>query len=455
MSDNFSQTIEEFFSHIHKIEDKPFINFIKQIFENFKNITPDKFHFHSDVNIENQTLTGVFYFIKDEAFKIQEMFKTLNMIDFTLKTNKPLRYVVTAKVFISNENIYLTIQKYISQIVDFGFLYNYGKKSFTLTIKSDDSIFFSYPNSNSFPMTLRHLQQLLDDDFIGKNIAIIILKYLSQKYVIFKDIIKDSENGYTISNPIVINKLIKLNPQNKKMLFSQYYKYSFQVPSCVNKLPLTEGYVKLKTLHKISPNKTYDFMYMPINNGELKNIAKSTNSFIPIRIMIYYYLKKFNMSKDEGFIIEDYLIMSYKADKYFNLNINSIKSMINKHNETIPRYVSKTRTIKIKIPDNSPFKKLKLPKEYEKITTGKRLKEESIIQANCVYSYADKINKGKCAIYSTIYQKHRYTIEIRRNKKGFYLTQCRGYKNIYTNKELEKEIIECLKKENKRLNLKK
>lgn len=453
MSDNFSQTIEEFFSYIHKIEKKSFINFIKEVFENLKNITPDKFRCRSDIKIEDQTLTGVFWFIKDEAFKIEEMFKALNIVEPILKTNEPLRYVVTAKVFISNENIYLTIQNYISRIINFGFLYNYGIKSFTLTIKSDDTIFFSYPKSdNSFPMTLRHLQQLLDDEFIGKNIAINILEYLSQKYIIFKDIIRDCENGYTISNPMVINKLIKLNPQSKKMLFSKYYKYSFAIPSCVNKLPLTEGYVKLKTLPKISPNKTYDFMYMPIDKEELKDIAKTTNKSIPLRIIVYYYLKKFNTFEDEDYIVEDYLKMSYEEDKYFNLNIKSINSMTKKHNELIPLYTAKIHLRKIKIPDDSPFKKLKMPKEYEKITTTKRLKEESKIQCNCVYSYIDMINKGKCVIYSTIYKKHRYTIEIGRNKKGFYLAQCRGYKNIYTNKELENEIIECLKKENKRLN---
>lgn len=53
------------------------------------------------------------------------------------------------------------------------------------------------------------------------------------------------------------------------------------------------------------------------------------------------------------------------------------------------------------VPKNSRFKDLKLPSEFEYITTKKRLVKETAVQHHCVWSYTNSINKDRCAIYST------------------------------------------------------
>ena len=69
--------------------------------------------------------------------------------------------------------------------------------------------------------------------------------------------------------------------------------------------------------------------------------------------------------------------------------------MVEEHDKLSNR-LREQKTPVIKIPKDSRFKKLKLPKEFEEIKTKKRIIEESRIQHHCVWSYADKINHDEC-----------------------------------------------------------
>lgn len=417
----------------------------------------------------NNTI-NVLYCYKDEFMvkfdftsdKKQEVLDTLKALGESLNIGEPIiksydifEYEVLFRLSFK-DRIFMDITYCTSRIINL-----YGttdkEKVFALNLCSDDQIYYQYAGKKSVPMTMRNVQSMLNRNKITKTIIRSVLEWFSGRYIIFKDVLHDINSHYTVSTPFVINKIIELNPPNKKMLFKGYYKYPFDVPTYVNKLPIAEGYIKLKTLRKIQPNMRPEFIHFEIPQKEVSNITTNRHSArIPLDVMLCYYKRKlatFGYGEWKYYILPDYLKMSYKVDAYFDLNIKTPKSLTNKHNEIIPRYIAKVKSIKLKIPNNTPLSKLELPDKFEKITTGKRLKEEGIKQSNCVYSYADEINKGKCVIYSTEYEGHRYTIEIRyTKKKGYYLNQCLGYKNIFENEELNKKINKLLREENKKLN---
>lgn len=152
--------------------------------------------------------------------------------------------------------------------------------------------------------------------------------------------------------------------------------------------------------------------------------------------------------EDDGYgdqLIRDYIRMTLMSDnKILNLKIKSYRRLCEEHNKvSIKLRQKETKTIKI--PKDSKFKNLKLPKEFEEIKTKKRIVEESIKQNNCVWSYAEDINKDICRIYSTIYEGKRYTLEIRKRRNKFVLAQLYGVCNSYAPEELELKIISMLK----------
>lgn len=437
-----------------------FVNFFVKLFDKLYNTKIRRYINTIDIlHCCEEELTIKCYFTSD---KKQEVLDTLNALVKSLNIEYPMiksydvfEYEVSFKLTFKDK-IFMNVAYYESRGINLNGITD-KKKIFALDLCSDDRVYYLYAGKKSVPMTMRNVQWMLDTNKITKTIIKSVLEWLSGRYIIFKDVLRDIKNRYSVSTPFVINKMIELNPPNKKMLFEVYYKYPFDVPTYVNKLPITESYIKLKTLRKIQPNMRSEFMHFEIPQEKVDSITNNFNSSsIPIDVISYYYEKKFapfGNDRWKYYILSDYLKMSYKVDAYFDLNIKTLKSLTNKHNEIIPRYIVKVKSIKLKIPNNTPLSKLELPDEFEKITTGKRLKEEGIKQSNCVYGYADEINKGKCVIYSTEYEGHRYTIEIRyTKKKGYYLNQCLGYKNIFENEELNKKINKLLREENKKLN---
>ena len=112
--------------------------------------------------------------------------------------------------------------------------------------------------------------------------------------------------------------------------------------------------------------------------------------------------------------IDDYVRLCLQTKTKVQLNLSSIKRIVELHDELIN--TKKNREMPtIHIPKNTVYTKLRklLPKEFEWIKTKKRLLKESEIQHHCVWTYGDKINADKSAIYSFVYapENKRYTIE--------------------------------------------
>lgn len=110
------------------------------------------------------------------------------------------------------------------------------------------------------------------------------------------------------------------------------------------------------------------------------------------------------------------------AGKKVNFRFNSARKLKEAHDDVTIFYMNKS-VPEIKIPQNSVFNQLRkqLPDDFEWIKNRKRIIKEGTDMHHCVASYAEKINKDKCAIYSFVYKdKKRYTIEFIYTKNNRY-----------------------------------
>jgi hypothetical protein len=82
----------------------------------------------------------------------------------------------------------------------------------------------------------------------------------------------------------------------------------------------------------------------------------------------------------------------------------------------------------IRIPRNSVFKGLRklLPRSFERIQTRKRIIEESLSLRNDAMFYAELMNKDRCAVYSYVLQRKRYTFVFSKTNEGYELSLAEG-----------------------------
>lgn len=304
-----------------------------------------------------------------------------------------------------------------------------------------------------------------------------IIDETSTSKKLFRDL-KDELISGRLLVPIKFDVFLENEIGSKKALIEKSYKVKYYIPKSVNKRPLYDTYYKMQILNKVKEsehNKIWNWTlsdatiekyfgdslknksdkckcvyerYLIDNNDvlSLNKISPSIKRLLTKKLGMSEYLSdgatedeidflNENISMEMKQILEDTVRMIYDIEKYFNLNISSFSKLYERHDQLIYAYLAKANKGSLIIPKDSGFEKLELPKKYELIKTTRRLNAESKIQQHCVASYKDKINKGVCVIYSTIYEGDRYTIEIRKKKvrKGkvvFYASQIQGKRNV-------------------------
>lgn len=139
--------------------------------------------------------------------------------------------------------------------------------------------------------------------------------------------------------------------------------------------------------------------------------------------------------------------MCLDCKEKINISFKSIKKVKEAHDELSEKNYMK-RTPGVKITKESKFKLLRkiLPPEFEWIKTRKRLIEETVMQHHCVWSYADKINKDRCQIYSYVDEDgKRYTLEFVIRKGKYVCVQMRGLANSEPPESFRTLVKEILK----------
>lgn len=342
--------------------------------------------------------------------------------------------------------------------------------------------FFHIRNGKYIPLTLKLLNS---PGYFKRLFREVLLELLAEELDIFKDILRDQEK---ISIPVTLNSILESEPHNKKQLLEQNYRLGFPLPKSINGMSLAEAYCKIKLCKKIAPEERqkiwgysfkeyntcgkeieihlmeeyYDFLLLPYREKQAaaqaayEKAACDDAAFLEgeeagdreRRVSAELDETQEELERMEN-LLHDYLWMSQKADPCYRLSIKSARKMWEYHDALIPRYLTKTCRGRLTIPKDSPFYTLRLPGEYEKITTKKRLCEEGIRNKNCVAGYLPLINAGQCVIFSILWEDRRYTIEIRIKRKKFYLAQLEGYGNVV---KVPLELKESVKEDIRKLN---
>lgn len=299
-----------------------------------------------------------------------------------------------------------------------------------------------------YPLTLKAIEQ---SNFL---FYIFFRKYflvLAKENLLIKDLLKEYTNKDFLMDVPIAFSLLK-EAKNKKHLLEIKVKY--KVPASLNKYPLSLSYTFLKSIkylkYKEDIPKLMEFVKVIFNKNSFKNILTRNKEIEKIKnfFKIYFcFTLKVDSYKER--IIEDYINLCFLEKRKINLKIKSYKRIENEHNELAMK--NGLRGQRLEIRKDNPFLKLKFPDEFEMIKDVERLYQEGVLNRNCVFSYLDYINSGKCMIYSTIYEEERHTIEIGIEDNKFILKQIMTYANSEANSKLVKEIKKILEKESQKL----
>lgn len=419
------------------------------------NIKIDLKHSQFDIKLSNNYL-----YIHFALYKTINISKN-NNINFTYKQNK----LYETTFFITPDNKIFLVKEY---------KYKSKKNIYPITIKE----LFYY--KNSLAKFNSKFDKLLD----------IIFEYSINNSTFFKDVINDSHININNTDKYIYLLPTKYNDiflyHNKSEMLRNNYKLSNSLKINYNKRNINLSYCILKTYPYIKDETSKNILLQQRNinlldfcdaryindsdsyynyiNNTIKDIIRKFLMFVLIN-RITQHSSNLDNKIDNNYtniinehnisIIADYIDMtlfpkhsqtkySKECKKCFKLNVNSMSEICNKHDKasdliTLDSYTHKSKMI-VKVPKNSKFNDLRnmLPEEFEWIKTKKRLISEAVMQHHCVASYADKITKDQCAIYSYIDEdgsknedgvSRRYTIEFTKQKNKYYIKQTQGEYN--------------------------
>lgn len=381
----------------------------------------------------------------EDLEKIQGL--SINAEYLTLQGNE----ITVLEIYTSNK--YLTFSNwcsdkisYIPKLKLFAFpIKDRYSKSVRLDIYDTYNIYF-HGRGKTFPMTLKALDYINKEEFKYLYCVIdLLFEYELKDNIFWKDILSTPYDWRTnVYPPIKFSEL--QNIHNKKQLLEKKFKTT--LPNAINKFSLTEGYYKVKAALLLKESERQKIYNLEIKNNFISFFYSEQDRIN--KIFQIYYKEKFNQdfSRLEEYYIGDYITMSTKLKTPISLNFKTLNGIIREHDK-IAEQVKLNDMPEIKISSRTPFKRLKLPEKYELIKTKERLYQETVMNCNCVWSYADKINNGDCMIYSLLENGNRYTIEINIDYENkFFLGQMFGYKNSSCPPEYIDELIGYLEEIN-------
>ena len=149
-------------------------------------------------------------------------------------------------------------------------------------------------------------------------------------------------------------------------------------------------------------------------------------------------------------IIRDALKMDVQMRRKSSLTYRSARAIYEWHEHCSITIRSRALPT-VKIPKNSKFRELKMPKNCVRLKSRKEFLEEAEYQNNCVASYIEDVNADVASIWSLRKEDGtRETIDIRwhegdyRRAGYFYVNQMHGYDNCKCTKESLRCVKQCL-----------
>ena len=427
---------------------KVYNEFINQLFIN-QSMENKKY----EIFVETYDNNIIFFFVNKDFFNfiktIQENFllgesEKISNIEI-LSPNNDLKSFIFKIEFLPN---YLLISS--SKIGRFYIRKNYivcyekpKSKSYKISVLDNNFVYACKSSgSRSYPASLKTVSYLSTNFAPFRELFLCYFKCMKDKYPIFRDIYKDLKKGnkYIYCN-LLINESI--NYTSYQQWIMGHYKTVSNVPKSVNKECINIAVHKALACRYVENNYQQKIYQMKIDDSVS---IRSQNDILKL-----YYTEKLNdVDLFEIGIIEDYIEMAIYLRAKMNMRVKSFSKIKDEHNQIINPYMLKktkqAKTAKMKIPEKSVFRKLKLSDNFEIIKTGKRLYEEGILMHHCVYSYLTKVNKGKCVIAHLIYKDIPYTLEIAYKNKKCICKQIYGKWDKPAPKEVWNYVNEELKK---------
>lgn len=378
---------------------------------------------------------------------IEEIQKTKSQIGFSKMFTQQIKIKYAQKMI--EDDDYLIIELLNSYRLDYEFIENIyiPNRQFTqfkIMITSDLNIlYYSLHQKKWFPLNLSRFSYFLNRYCTDQQqILWDLFEFLGTKNLLFCDLLKDYKERL-LYLPYTFNQIMEC--KTKRELLQLSFK-NIEIPKRLNKENIHIAYLLMKCKKYVKEdewNKLFE-----IDFSKVTFYKSNVSEQIRLLFFHYYYQKilkldsqKRTLNDLDEILIEDYINLKIKYDrkKKLNLNIKSYRRIKEEHDKLEDSLREKNTPV-IKIPKDSRFKNLKLPKEFELIKTRKRLILESRIQHHCVWSYGQKINNDRCCIYSIVRNGERYTLEVVREKNKFRINQFMGKFNTNAPNELVQEV---------------
>ncbi len=314
--------------------------------------------------------------------------------------------------------------------------YKVKGKPTVIIIHGPDTPYSSTRGGAYYPTTFSLLKNA------PKNVAEEICKAFSPAPNVTYDFIRE---GFFPS----VAMLKALSYHNKKEYLEKEFRLT--LTKSINSYSAASAFIACRAAKYILPEQQNYLLENIIENGRweenhgYKNREKQLVAEY-IAAVIQTRLEKRCVSIDAN-IVDDYVQMSVDAKKPIDI-LAGKKEIVKRHDELACEAVKRAnRKTVLKFP-STPLMYLKLPKEFQMLKTKKAYEMEGKIQYNCVYSYIDKTNSGKCVIYSAVINSECVTIEVAYNarKKKIWVKQCLKKYNAPCSKKTLDYVCDCVDK---------
>lgn len=386
--------------------------------------------------------------------------------------------------------------------------------SVDIMVTPDEGIFIKKGKEHSRPMTVYEFYEFYEKHTSGlHDFFEMLLLHYTNRSLLLKDILSDIHINPNVRIPFVLNNVIQY--YNKRQFITETFVTARQIPIKWNKRNIILSWLIIHSWNMVSNDKSRRILMQCKDNEILNGLSGSIRSGIcnkflasviinRIQNIILAEQKRWNeqqakqriQNKDDLVLISSGILdeemneymgnnVTYEdvlndfkviADDYVamcrrplhpnnkrsskgkvNLDIKSYAQLNNRHDHfTQDRTDYNKVTGSVNVPKDSQFNELRtyLPEDFEWITNRKRLIMETELQHHCVWSYAEKISKDDCAIYSYVDQKaefgdlpKRYTIEFQCNKEGkYYVAQVQGRYNKVNANNMRQHMQKLLDK---------
>lgn len=317
------------------------------------------------------------------------------------------------------------------------------KKKLTIIMFEYSAIYYKCKsNERLVPLSLKtlliHKHNPYLYDFIQNYFS-----YLSKKHPIFRDIWKYIQIDKQCFLPLKINDIVQYH--SLKEMFQANYKLANNINYGWNKRSINLSYMIIKSWNIVNiadRNKLLQITDWNFDDKYGLSVRYNIETFL-----FDYIISNIKCENDIDIIVKDYIKMCLDCKEKVNISFKSIKKVKEAHDKLSEKNYMKQTPV-VKITKETKFKLLRkiLPPEFEWIKTRKRLIEETVMQHHCVWSYADKINKDKCQIYSYVDEDgKRYTLEFVIKRKKYVCVQIHGLANSKPPENFRTLVKEILK----------